>query len=162
MDDNTVLSEDFRDFISALNAHRVRYVLVGGYALGYHGVIRATVDIDFLYDRAVANVSRLCDALAEFGAPDRLIDPEFLATESAVTQVGLPPVRIDLLASVSGVDFPQVWSGATLVVIDGQRLRVIGLDELRANKAATGRKKDKEDLRALSRLGPLRSDKKRV
>ena len=162
MDDNTVLSPDFRDFIAALNRNRVRYVLVGGYALGYHGVIRATVDIDFLYDRRAANIERLCVALTDFGAPPHLIDPAFLAGEDAVTQLGLPPVRIDLLANISGVEFQQVWSGASQVKVDGNTLRVIGLQELRANKAASGRAKDKADLRALARPARGRNSKKRL
>lgn len=161
MDDNTVLSPDFRDFITALNRHRVRCVLVGGYALGYHGVIRATVDIDFIYDRAPASIERLCAALTDFGAPAHLIDPPFLATENAVTQLGLPPFRIDLLATISGVDFPKVWSGASRAVVDGMTLRIIGLKELRANKAASGRAKDKADLRSLARSIRKPSAKKR-
>ncbi|HEY5061913.1 MAG TPA: nucleotidyl transferase AbiEii/AbiGii toxin family protein [Gemmatimonadaceae bacterium] len=148
------LAPDFRDCIASLNAHRVRFVLVGGYALGWHGVIRATGDIDFLYRQTTANVRRLCAALREFGAPEHLIDPPFLLSPNAVTQIGLPPLRIDLLAAISGVSFAEVDAGAHDVEVDGQRLRIIGINELRRNKQAAGRGKDKQDLRGLASANP--------
>lgn len=131
-------------------------VLVGGYALGWHGVIRATGDIDFLYKQTTANVRRLCAALREFGAPEHLVDPPFLLSPNAVTQIGLPPLRIDLLAAISGVSFAEVDAGAHHVEVDGQRLRVIGVNELRRNKQAAGRAKDKQDLRGLASASPRR------
>jgi predicted nucleotidyltransferase len=148
------LAPDFRDCIASLNSHRVQFVLVGGYALGWHGVIRATADIDFLYKQTTANVRRLCAALREFGAPEHLIDPRFLLSPNAVTQIGPPPLRIDLLAAISGVSFAEVDAGADDVEVDGQRLRVIGINELSRNKQAAGRGKDKQDLRALASANP--------
>lgn len=147
---NVTFTDDFRDCIANLNAQRVVFVLVGGYAVGFHGVVRATGDIDFLYQRTKENVARLCAALRDFGAPDQLIDPAFLISAGSVTQIGLEPFRIDLLASVSGVTFKQVLTGAERIEIGGQPLLVIGLEELRANKAATGRAKDQDDLRRLA------------
>lgn len=149
-EDNDTLSHDFLDFISCLNERGVDFVLVGGYAMGVHGVVRATGDIDFLYRRSKANVRRLCRAMEDFGAPPSLIDEAALMTAEIVTQFGRPPYRIDLLNTIDDVSFAQVWAGAVRVTIQEQAMRVIGLDELRANKAATGRKKDAEDLRKLS------------
>ncbi|GAC1462440.1 MAG: hypothetical protein PVSMB1_13080 [Gemmatimonadaceae bacterium] len=146
---NASLADDFRDCIEYLNAHRVIFVLVGGYAVGWHGVVRATGDIDFLYDQKAENVARLCAALRDFGAPEHLIDPKFLLSPNAVTQIGRAPLRIDLLAAITGVSFAKVRAGADQVELDGQRLFVIGINELRTNKRATGRAKDKEDLRRL-------------
>ena len=154
------LADDFRDFVEAMNRNAVRFVLVGGYAVGFHGVVRATGDIDFLYEQTGANIDRLCTALREFGAPDRLIDRNFFLLLDAVTQIGIEPFRIDLLASISGVSFGEVRAGAIQVMLDGQSLLVIGLDELRRNKAATGRTKDKQDLRGL-RAASATKQKKR-
>jgi hypothetical protein len=147
---NTGLSPDFVDFIVFLNEHKVECILVGGYALGVHGVVRATGDIDFLYRRTKSNVKRLIGAMIQFGAPANVIDEDALMKAGIVTQFGKPPQRIDLLNEIDGVTFPEVWKGATTARIDGQKISVIGLKELRTNKGATGRKKDEEDLRQLT------------
>lgn len=144
--DTSGLADDFRDCIDALNDHGVAFVLVGGYAVGWHGVVRATGDIDFLYDRSKPNVERLCAALDDFGAPPELIDPAFMRREGAVTQLGQPPLRIDFLASITGVSFADVFAGSHQVELHGQSLRIIGLRELRKNKVATGRPQDLADL----------------
>lgn len=112
-------------------------------------MVRATGDIDFLYEQTVSNVARLCAALRDFGAPMQLIDPKFLLSTDAVTQIGREPLRIDLLAAITGVTFDEVRAGAEEAELDGQRIFVIGINELRTNKRATGRAKDKEDLRRL-------------
>jgi predicted nucleotidyltransferase len=158
---NAFLANDFRDCIECLNARQVVFVLVGGYAVGWHGVVRATGDIDFLYHQTKSNVARLCSALRDFGAPEHLIDPAFLMSPNAVTQIGDQPLRIDLLAAITGIAFDDVRAGADEVELDGQRLLVIGINELRINKGATGRAKDKEDLRRLGTAtgGPSRSKK---
>lgn len=147
---NATLADDFLDCIELLNAHHVTYILVGGYAVGWHGVIRATGDIDFFFEQTTNNVAALCDALREFGAPEHLIDPAFLMTPNAVTQIGRAPVRIDLLAAITGVTFAEAHAGAETVELENERLLVIGLEDLRRNKRATGRTKDKDDLRRLS------------
>jgi len=123
--------------------------LVGGYALGVHGVVRATGDIDFLYRRTRRNVQKICRALSDFGAPNDVIDIDALMMRDMVTQFGQPPYRIDLLSAIDGVTFPEVWRGASIATVEGQHLRIIGLRELEKNKAATGRTKDEEDLRRL-------------
>jgi len=143
------LSPDFLDFIICLNEQGVDFVLVGGYALAIHGVVRATGDIDFLYRRTKTTVRRLCAALENFGAPPNVIDEDALMTPETVTQFGQPPYRIDLLNAIDGVGFEKVWRGATTVSIRGQTIRVIGLADLRANKTATGRPSDAEDARKL-------------
>lgn len=141
---------DFRDFIHALNAHGVDYVLVGGYAVGMYGHVRATSDIDFFYRRTSENVKRLVRAMLAFGAPADVIDPEHLGTENRVTAFGAPPHRIDLLASISGVSFEEAIANAVRLDVDGEPLRVIGLDALRANKKASKRRKDLDDLKRLA------------
>lgn len=147
--DTSTLASDFADCIAVLNAHHVVFILVGGFAVGWHGVVRATGDIDFLYEQTRKNVKRLCKALEEFGAPAHLIDAPFLMSPDAVTQIGNEPFRIDLLSSISGVTFEQVRAGVVKTSIAGQQMLIIGLEELRVNKRATGRVKDQEDLRRL-------------
>lgn len=102
--------------------------------------------------RSRANVLRLLAAMQEFGAPAEVIDEEALLTPDIVTQFGQPPFRIDLINAIDGVTFAEVWKGALAVAIAHHQVRVIGLDELRKNKRATGRKKDKDDLRQLDSM----------
>ncbi len=141
--------EDFLDFVHALNAHAVEYVLVGGYAVGVYGHVRATTDIDFFYRRAPDNVARLLSALGAFGAPPVVLDRAHLEAPDTVTAFGEPPTRIDLLSSISGVSFEDAQVAAVHVDINGDVLPVIGLLALRANKLASGRKKDRDDLKRL-------------
>lgn len=140
---------DFLDFIRALNAHAVEYMLVGGYAVGVYGYVRATVDIDFFYRNTAENIEHLMRAMMAFGAPVELIDAQHLAAVDAVTQMGAPPIRIDLLSSLSGVTFEQAMPGVMRVEIADEILPVIGLEALRQNKKATKRPKDRSDLRQL-------------
>ena len=140
---------DFLDFIRTLNAHAVEYMLVGGYAVGMYGHVRATTDIDFFYRVTSENIERLMRAMTEFGAPPHLIDEAHLGAAAAVTQMGTPPIRIDLLASLSGVTFEQASPDTIRVEIAGEVLPVIGLAALRQNRQATKRPKDRDDLRHL-------------
>ena len=153
------LAEDFLDFIACLNDAGVDAVLVGGYALAVHGVVRATGDIDFLYRRTPANARRLCAAMTAFGAPETIIDPEALMTPDIVTQFGREPFRIDLLNAITGVSYANVLAGSIEVDVQGQTVRVIGSHDLRANKFATGRKKDLSDARALEKLDATSTSK---
>ena len=150
---NDALSPDFVDFIACLAEQQVDFVLVGAYALGVHGVVRATGDLDLLYRRTRENVQRLRVATHEFGAPAEIIDEKALLTRDIVTQFGQPPYRIDLLNAIDGVTFAEVWNGAMGVTIGQQQMRVIGLREFKKNKRAWGRRKDKDGLR---RLGAVR------
>ena len=143
------LARDFVDFIDVLNAHRVQFVLVGGYALGVHGHVRATADIDFLYRCTEDNVSQLCRALEAFGAPPSIIDARALLSPNTVTFFGVPPLRIDLLASISGVTTDHVFASALTTTVGSQTLLVIGREALLANKKASGRDKYRRDVRAI-------------
>jgi hypothetical protein len=142
-------SPDFQDFIDLLHEHDGEAVLVGGYALGVHGVIRATGDIDFLYHRTKKNVQRLMAAMREFGAPPEVVDADALMSADTVSQFGEPPHRIDLLSGIDGVTYSEVSKGAVAAKVGGRTLRVIGLAELLKNKTAAGRDEDEDDLRRL-------------
>jgi hypothetical protein len=89
--------------------------------------------------------------MEDFGAPPDVIDEDALMTPAMVTQFGTPPHRIDLLSAIDGVTFQKAWAGAMAVTIQGQTIRVIGLAELRTNKASTGRPRDAEDVRQLAK-----------
>lgn len=146
------LSPDIIDFIACLREARVDFVLVGAFALGVHGYVRATADIDILYRRSRANVLRLRAALLTFGAPVEVLDEDALLAPEIVTQFGQPPHRIDLMGEIDGVTFAEVWKGAVDSAVAGHRVRVIGLRELRRNKRASGRRKDLADLERLDAL----------
>lgn len=145
------LAPDFADFITALNAHDVEYVLVGGYALAVYGVIRATGDLDIFHRRTTENVGKLMAAMRDFGAPEECIDEVALMDPAEMTYFGQEPFRIDLLNNISGVTFDAVWANVFEVTTGGERLRVIGLDELIANKRASNRPKDKQDVKQLTK-----------
>jgi hypothetical protein len=147
------LDADFSDFIGCLNELNVKFLLVGGYAVGAHGYVRATADIDFFYRRTSENVRRLCASLKSFGAPLNVVDFDSLMQANTITMFGQPPHRIDLLGDIDGVSFDDAWAGSIATVIGAQPLRVIGLNELIANKKASGRSKDNEDVRKLLRAG---------
>ena len=148
------LAKDFRDLLRAFVDHEVRFLIVGAYALAAHGRPRATGDLDVWVETAATNAERVFAALEEFGAPLRDLTRDDLATPGIVFQVGLPPLRIDVLTQISGVDFAPAWAGRLEVDFSGVRVPVIGRNDLLTNKRATGRTKDLADA---ERLDPARS-----
>ncbi|RZL33647.1 MAG: hypothetical protein EOP35_17370 [Rubrivivax sp.] len=143
-----MLNPDFKEFAELLNAHRVEYLVVGGYALAAHGHPRYTGDIDFWLDRSPANVERLLAALQEFGFGSLDLKHSDFAPDTVI-QLGQPPRRIDLLMDIDGVHFDACFQRREIVDIDGLPLNFIGLDDFKANKRASGRLKDMADLEAL-------------
>ena len=143
-----MLNPDFKEFAELLNAHRVDYLVVGGYALAAHGHPRYTGDIDFWLDRGLDNIARLLTALQEFGFGSLALKAEDFAPDTVI-QLGQPPRRIDLLMGIDGVNFDDCFERREVITIDGLPLNFIGLDDFKANKRATGRLKDLADLEAL-------------
>jgi hypothetical protein len=144
------IQEDLREFVKLLNSHDVKYVIVGGYAVAYHGYPRYTGDIDFFIEASPANASKLIAAITEFGfAGLGLTEQDFLEPETIV-QLGQPPNRIDLVTTLSGVEFDQAWQHRLICYVDGLSLTFIDKQTLMLNKAAAGRPKDLADLDALS------------
>jgi len=146
--------EDFRDFLAELVKAEARFLIVGAHALGVHGVPRATVDLDIWIDASPANAKRVWAALAAFGAPlDTLqIRETHLTQPDMVAQFGLPPYRIDILTSISGVSFGEAWDERIEDVFYDVRVPFIGRTALIRNKRASGRRKDLADLEALGEL----------
>ena len=142
---------DFRDLLAAFVGKDVRFLVVGAHALAVHGVPRVTGDLDLWVEPTPANAARVWQALAEFGAPLealRLRETDFVQLEQVV-QLGLPPYRIDIMTSVSGVDFAQGWSGRLAGTLFGVPVAFLGREAFILNKRASGRPKDVEDIRVL-------------
>ena len=144
-----MLSRDFKEFIESLNANRVEYLVVGGYAMAMHGRPRHTGDLDIWIDRRTENANRLILALRQFGFGDVGLSADNFTAPNQVVQLGYPPFRIDLLTSIDGVDFQQAWARREPLLHDGLPINFIGLDDLKANKRASGRPRDIDDLENL-------------
>jgi uncharacterized nucleotidyltransferase DUF6036 len=146
-----LLHQDFVDLLRAFAAADVRFLVVGAYALALHGLPRATGDLDVWIDPTPANARRAYGALRDFGTPLANLREEDLTNRDLVFQMGVAPVRIDVLMSISGVVFDEAWKRRTEAVFEGVRFPVIGLDDLVQNKRACGRPKDLVDLEILER-----------
>ncbi len=144
-----MLSPDFSEFAALLNAHEVRYLVVGGYAVAFHGHPRYTKDFDVWVDRSPENVERLLTALRAFGFGSvGLVSADF-TTPDRVVQLGVPPQRIDLLTSLEGAEFEAAYADHVEVELEEVTLPVIGLEALKANKRTLGRHQDLADLEKL-------------
>jgi len=145
------LHPDFRDLLVELRRAEVRFLIVGAHALAVHGVPRATGDLDLFVARDGDNPERLVRALASFGASlaSHGVTRADFERAGMVYQLGLPPRRIDLMTSISGVEFHDAEQAAVLTEIDGMQLPVLGRRHLVANKLASGRPKDVVDAELL-------------
>jgi hypothetical protein len=151
------VGDDWRDLLAALETAGARFLIVGAHALALHGVPRGTQDLDIWLDPAASNAERAWRALAAFGAPmDSLgITVQDLQRPGIVIQLGLPPHRIDLLTSITGVaTFDDAWPDRVEHELDGAPAAFISRRVLIANKRAAGRRKDLSDLEALGELPP--------
>jgi predicted nucleotidyltransferase len=137
---------DFKEFLRLLNCRGTRYLLVGGYAVAFHGRPRSTGDIDLWIDPAAENASKVIDALVEFGFADADRHRHLLVPGGKLFRLGVPPNRIEVLPSVSGLEFAACWPRRVDAMIDGTAVHVLGLEDLRTNKKAAGRAKDLADL----------------
>ena len=143
----TLLPPDFKEFLQLLNSHGVEYLLVGGYAVGYYGYPRATADMDIWVSIEPANVEKVLRALAAFGFAE--VSAEIFLKEDRVIRMGVPPLRIELITGASGVTFIECYEKRTVAVLDDLKVNLIGLDDLKLNKKASGRYKDLNDLEHL-------------
>ena len=143
------LPPDFKEFLKLLNAHQVEYLLIGGYAVGYHGYPRATADMDIWIAMNPANAEKIVAVLKEFGfnLPD--LSPELFLKEWQVIRLGVPPVRIEIATTISGVNFSVCYAENVLSELDGEQVKVIDLKHLKINKKASGRHQDLADLENL-------------
>lgn len=140
---------DFRELLGLFNAHSVEYMIVGGYALAFHGAPRFTGDLDILVRRAAQNARRILAALDDFGFGSLKLSVEDFSTQDRVVQLGVPPVRVDIITSLSGVSWEECWSGRQPGAYGDVAVAFIGRVQFIANKRAMGRQKDLADLEAL-------------
>ena len=143
------MNRDFAEMLSALSAAGAEYLVVGAHALAAHGRPRATGDLDIWIRPTTENGERVWVALTQFGAPLSALKKEDLATPGIVFQIGVEPVRIDILTAIDGVDFDGAWKRRLVAEIDGQSVPLLGRDDLIRNKRATGRPQDLADVAAL-------------
>jgi hypothetical protein len=143
------ICRDFQELLALFNAHSVEYVVVGGYAMAAHGVPRYTGDIDLLVNPTRANAARVVAAINAFGFASLGLTEEDFATAGRVVQLGVPPVRVDILTEIEGVSWDQVDQGKIAGDYGSVPVQFIGRKEFVANKKAVGRLKDKGDLEAL-------------
>lgn len=151
------MNDDWRDLVAGLHATGARYLIVGAHAMAVHGVPRGTQDIDFWIEPTPSNAQRVWDALAAFGAPlpSLGITLEDLYRPGIVIQLGVPPNRVDLMTSLSGLpDFAEAWAERVEHPFGGVATAFLGRQALIRNKRAAGRRKDLSDLEALGELPP--------
>ena len=144
--DVPLLPDDFKEFLKLLNAKRVEYLLVGGYAVGVHGYPRATVDMDIWVRATGANASRVIDALRTFGFDSPTLEPHLFVDPRSIVRLGVPPFRIEVMTSIDGVEFEPCRARSLAVDLDGVAVPVISLEDLKTNKRSAGRHKDLADL----------------
>ena len=143
------LPADLREFLKLLNSARVEYLLVGGYAVGYYGYPRATGDMDIWVAISDKNAHKLVGVLRDFGFNLPNVQPKVFLEKDRIVRFGEPPLRIEILTTISGVSFEDCFARRARVKFDGLRVNLIGLEDLKKNKAASGRPKDLDDLQAL-------------
>ena len=146
----TKLPRDFKEFLKLLDKHGVEYLLIGGYAVAYYGYPRPTADMDVWIAMHPANAARITAALREFGfdTPE-LSEPLFMEAGNII-RMGQPPMRLEVLTTIDGVEFGAAYARRTIDKIDRQAVNLISLEDLKLNKRASGRPKDLDDL---SKLG---------
>jgi hypothetical protein len=143
------IQNDFKELLALLNASNAEYVIVGAHALAFHGVPRYTGDLDILVRPEAANAQAVLAVLAEFGFSFPNLTAEDFQTPNMVIQLGVPPVRIDIITSLSGVSWDEVEEGKEAGSFGDVPVRYLGRDQLIANKRATGRTQDMADLESL-------------
>lgn len=140
------LPDDFKEFLRLLNSNEVEYLLIGGFAVAYYGYPRATSDIDVWVARSEANSTRVVAALKEFGFGTPELNAELFMKPNCIVRMGVPPMRVEVLTSISGVEFAKCYASRLQAELESIQVSLIGLDDLKKNKRASGRHKDLDDL----------------
>ncbi len=147
------IQPDFRDLLELLNKHEVEYLIVGGYALAFHGAPRFTGDIDIYVKPHPENAHRILNALKDFGFGSLGLTAKDFQSRHKIVQLGVPPVRVDLITSLSAVSWEEAHAGRVPGYYGDVPVYYIGRKEYIVNKRAVGRKKDLADLEALGEEG---------
>jgi len=142
------LPEDFKEFIQCLNSNNVKYLLVGGWAVGLHGHPRATKDIDFFILLDSTNLKNLEKAFISFGAPP--VDIDYLSEKGHIIRFGVSPIQIDIINEADGIDFEDCYSRREIIMVENIEITLISKADLIKNKRSTGRLSDLGDVEKLS------------
>lgn len=143
------MNPDFKEILLAFNAHDVEYLIVGAHALAAHGHVRATKDLDVWVRPEPSNAQKVLQALSNFGAPLGGLTVDDLARKNTIFQIGLPPLRIDIITNIDGVEFPEAWADRLQTLFGGVPAFVISRDHLIRNKKASARLQDLADVQQL-------------
>lgn len=149
MDGTFILNQNFKEFIQLLNDNQVRYLVIGGYAVAFHGHPRYTRDIDIWLDRTPENAERVLKALKQFGFSSLGLQREDFLDPQQVIQLGYPPQRIDLLTSLEQMNFQECYESRIQVTLNEIPVNFIDLPHLRQSKQIAGRHQDLADLEHL-------------
>ena len=146
------LHPDFRDLLAEFVRSEVRFVVIGGYAVAHHSKPRATKDLDLLVSGSRENLSKVAEALDRFGAPAGVVQAARQMGPTDIVYMGIEPVRVDVLRSADGIDTEEVIARAETLTLDDLCVPVIALEDLIANKRASGRARDLADVELLERV----------
>ena len=144
-----VLPADFKEFLKLLNEDDVRYLLIGGYAVGYHGYPRATADMDVWIAISPDNAAKMVAVFKRFGMMDPELTPDLFQEKGKIIRMGVPPMRIEVLTEIDGVDFDQCYRERLSTEIDEQDVQLISRRHLLLNNRASARHKDLADVENL-------------
>ena len=147
--DMPILPQDFRVFLKLLNSKRIEYLLIGGYAVGYYGYPRATADMDIWIAISKENARKVTEAMKDFGVDTPALSEGIFLEPGKIIRMGYPPIRIEVLTEISGVNFKRCYARRKEIKIDGIKIKMISLGDLLKNKKASGRHKDLNDLENL-------------
>ena len=146
------LPQDFKELLESLNRHKVRYLVVGGYAVGFHGWSRTTNDIDIVIAGDIANAEQMVAALREFGFGETGLSADLFMRPNSLVTLGVEPVAIDILNYLKGVDLGGAFDNAMVVQVEDIEVRVVSYQDLLANKRAVDRLQDKIDVEKLEKI----------
>ena len=146
------MNRNFVEMLRALSGARAEFVIIGAHAVAAHGHPRSTRDIDIWINPTAGNVERVWQALAEFGAPLQQISQNDLLTPGTIFQIGVEPIRIDILTAVEPLTFDEAWANRAMIEVDGEPFPFLGRDDLIRSKRAAGRPHDLRDIEALEQF----------
>ncbi len=146
------VQQDFRDLLALFNAHKVDYIIIGAHALAYHGAPRYTGDMDILVRPDLENARQIIQALDEFGFGSVGLTLDDFAFPGKIVQLGVPPIRVDIVTSISGISLGEAADGRTTGTYGDLEVSYLGKLQFILNKRATGRKKDLADLESIGEI----------
>jgi len=143
------IHQDFKDFLRLFEEEKVEYLLVGGYAIGNYGYPRATADMDIWIATNPVNAEKCAAAIRKFGMDVPEVVPELFLKPNSIIRLGLPPIRIEVHTTLSGVEFDACFARRHRVSVGGISINIISLEDLKRNKTSAGRHRDLDDLQHL-------------